>query len=67
MENYIQQLRQELSAGDENIVLEFLKKEIHPVFNHLQSLNTEINEALQHYENQLDPCIRPDLQKKKRL
>ena len=36
VENYIQQLRQELSAGDENIVLEFLKKEIHPVFNHLQ-------------------------------
>ena len=57
VENYIQQLRQELSAGDENIVLEFLEKEIHPVFNHLQSLNTEINEALQHYENQLDPVL----------
>jgi len=57
VENYIQQLRQELSAGDENIVLEFLKKDIHPVFNHLQSLNTEINESLQHYENQLDPLL----------
>ncbi|MEO8766082.1 MAG: GAF domain-containing protein [Ginsengibacter sp.] len=57
VENYIQQLRKELSAGDENIVLEFLKKEIHPVFSHLQSLNTEINETLQHYESQLDPVL----------
>ena len=57
VENYIQQLRQELSAGDENVVLEFLKKEIHPVFDHLQTLKTEINEALQHYENQLDPVL----------
>lgn len=55
VENYIQKLHQELSAGDENIVLEFLKKEIHPVFDHLSSLNTEINEALQHYESQIDP------------
>lgn len=66
VENYIQQLRQELSAGDENIVLEFLKKDIHPVFNHLQSLNTEINESLQHYENQLDPLLGL-IYKKKRL
>ncbi len=50
-------MKQELSAGDENIVLEFLKKEIHPVFDHLRSLNTEINEALQHYDNQLDPVL----------
>ncbi len=55
VENHIQQLRRELSAGDENIVLEFLKKEIHPVFSHLRSLNTEVNEALNHYEKQLDP------------
>ena len=57
VDKYIQQLGQELSAGDENIVLEFLKKEIYPVFNHLHSLNTEIHEALQHYESQLDPLL----------
>lgn len=55
VENYIQQLRLELSAGDENIVQEFLKEEIYPAFNHLHSLNNEIHEALQDYENQLDP------------
>ncbi|HEY5409068.1 MAG TPA: GAF domain-containing protein [Ginsengibacter sp.] len=57
VDSYIQQLGQELSAGDENIVLEFLKKEIYPVFNYLHSQNTEIHEALQHYENQLDPVL----------
>jgi hypothetical protein len=57
VDKYIQQLGQELSAGDENIVLEFLRNEIYPVFNHLHSLNTEIHEALQHYENQLDPLL----------
>src|SRR5215212_3915744 len=54
---YIQQLQQELSAGDENIVQEFLKEEIYPAFNHLHSLNTEIHAALQDYENQLDPVL----------
>ncbi|MGZ4049255.1 MAG: GAF domain-containing protein [Bacteroidia bacterium] len=57
VDKYIQQLGKELSAGDENVILEFLKMEIYPVFNHLHSLNTEIHEALQHYENQLDPVF----------
>ncbi len=57
VDKYIQQLGQELTAGDENVVLEFLKKDIYPVFNHLHSMNTEIHEALQHYENRLDPLL----------
>jgi len=57
VDSYIQQLSQELSAGDENIVLEFLKKEIYPVFTYLHSQDTEIHEALQHYEKQLDPVL----------
>jgi len=55
--NYIQQLEQELSAGDENVVLEFLKEEIYPVFNHLHTLSPEIDEALLNYEKQLDPSL----------
>jgi len=54
---YIQQLEQELSAGDENVVLEFLKEEIYPVFNHLHTLSPEIDEALLNYEKQLDPSL----------
>jgi hypothetical protein len=55
--NYIQQLEQELSAGDENVVLEFLKEEIYPVFDHLHTLRPEIDEALLNYEKQLDPSL----------
>ena len=55
--NYIQQLEQELSAGDENVVLGFLKEEIYPVFDHLHTLSPEIDEAVQNYERQLDPAL----------
>jgi hypothetical protein len=55
--NYIQQLEQELSAGDENVVLEFLKEEIYPVFDHLHTLSPEIDAALLNYEKQLDPSL----------
>lgn len=65
VENYIQQVRKELSAGDENIVLEFLRKEIQPVFNHIKSLNTEINKELLHYENRLDPALGVIYKKRK--
>ena len=57
VENYMQQLQQELSAGDENVVLEFLKEEIYPVFDHLHTLDPEIDEALSNYEKQLDPSL----------
>ena len=55
--NYIQQLEQELSAGNENVVLEFLKEEIYPVFEHLHTLSPEIDEALLNYKTQLDPSL----------
>jgi len=57
MGNYIQQLQLELSAGDENVVLEFLKEEIYPVFDHLHTLSPDIKEALLEYEKQLDPAL----------
>jgi len=57
VDKYIQQLRQELSAGDENVVQDFLKEEIYPVFKHLHTVDNEIHETLQDYENQLDPVI----------
>ena len=57
VDNYIQQLQKELSAGDENVVQEFLKDEIYPVFSHLHSVNNEIHQALLDYETQVDPSI----------
>ena len=57
IDSYIQQLKQELSAGDENVVLEFLKEEIYPAFDQLHTLSPEIDEALSNYEKQLDPSL----------
>jgi hypothetical protein len=57
IEKYIEQLKGGLSAGDENTVLEFLKAEIYPVFNHLQTLNTDIKAAVASYEKQLDQAL----------
>jgi hypothetical protein len=57
MGNYIDQLKLELSAGDENKVMEFLKEEIYPVFDHFHTLNSEIHEAVLDYEKKLDPAL----------
>jgi len=65
VDNYIQQLQKELSAGDENVVQEFLREEIYPVFSHLHSMNDEIHQALLHYENQIDPSISMLYKKRK--
>ena len=57
IEKYIEQLDQGLSAGDENIVLEFLKAEVYPIFNHLNTLSPAMNEAVDAYEKQVDPVL----------
>ena len=57
IEKYIEQLKQGLSAGDENIVLEFLKAEVYPVFNHLHTISPAMHEAVVAYEKQVDPAL----------
>ena len=57
IERYIEKLEGGLAAGDENQVLEFLKTEIYPVFNHLHTLSPELHEALLDYEKRLDPSL----------
>jgi GAF domain-containing protein len=57
IERYIEKLEGGLAAGDENQVLEFLKTEIYPVFNHLHTLSPELHEALVDYEKRLDPSM----------
>ena len=57
IERYAEKLEGGLAAGDESQVLEFLKAEIYPVFNHLHTLSPELHEALLSYEKQLDPSL----------
>jgi len=57
IDHYIEKLEEALAAGDENQVLEFLKAEIYPVFNHLHTMSPDLHEALLAYEKQLDPAL----------
>lgn len=55
IETFINQLKDGLSAGDENLVLEFLRSEIYPVFNYLKAESPGVEGALQAYYQQMDP------------
>ncbi len=57
IDRYSERLQEGLAAGDEDQVLEFLKSEIYPVFNHLQTLDPELQQALLNYQKQLDPVL----------
>jgi hypothetical protein len=57
IDSYIEKLKEGLASGDENQVLEFLKAEIYPVFNHLQAISPELQEALLEYQKHLDPSL----------
>jgi hypothetical protein len=54
-ETYMQQLQQELSAGDENKVQEFFREQLEPVFSYFHTMGAEMHSALVSYENRLDP------------
>ena len=58
IENYIRELEQGLSVGDENVVSEFLKEEIFPMFKHMKDQGGEVLDAIENYEKQLDPVLR---------
>ena len=44
-----------LSAGSEQTILDFLKEEIHPFFDHFKGLNSDIAHSIDEYINSLDP------------
>lgn len=44
-----------LNAGDEVGILEFLKTEVYPVFNHLQTRNPKLRQLVDDYTSVLDP------------
>jgi hypothetical protein len=47
-----------LSSGDEVTILDFLQREVEPLFNHLQELGAEIRQKIQDYRAALDPQFR---------
>ena len=51
----IENLKGGLNAGDELNLLDFLKVEVNPVFDHLKAQNPEMKSVVEEYTNLLDP------------
>lgn len=54
----LESVKKGLNAGDEAGILDFLKMEIYPVFNHVKTLNPEIEEIVNEYVVQVDPELK---------
>jgi len=65
IQEWRQSLESGISAGDETKVLEFLKAEIYPVFNHLKVKSTELEVEVDKYLALLDPNLEVIYDKRK--
>jgi hypothetical protein len=51
---YLSDVKKGLNAGDEITILDFLKREIYPIFNHIKTINTALSEQVDIYMKRLD-------------
>jgi rubrerythrin len=51
---FLNDVKDDLNAGDEINILEFLSREIYPVFNHIRDINNELSKKVSIYMNRLD-------------
>ncbi len=65
LNNYSKSLQQGLNAGDEVSILEFLRLEVYPVFDHLRLQNAELKKAIDNYTSQLDSELGVIYQRRK--
>jgi len=54
MKQFDAELSDELAAGAERQILDFLKSDVYPVFEHLQRSNKELSYSVQEYKDLLD-------------
>ena len=62
---YLTDVKEGLKAGDEIGILDFLKREIYPVFNHIKEVNTKLNSLVNTYMNRLDDTLQVVYEKRK--
>ncbi len=65
VQEYLTNVEQGLKAGDEISILEFLKVEIYPVFNHLKTVNPVFEEVVAAYISKIDPNLHVVYQQRK--
>ncbi len=63
--SYLSEVKKGLNAGDETLILDFLKREIYPVFNHVKELNSDLSEKVDIYMNQIDEKLHVVYDKRK--
>ncbi|MGB0522007.1 MAG: hypothetical protein ACPGJS_03565 [Flammeovirgaceae bacterium] len=56
--NFKDGLRQGLAAGSEHKILNFLRSEVYPVFEHLEQINETLRALIQGYRSLLDPELQ---------
>ncbi|MDP5106195.1 MAG: GAF domain-containing protein [Polaribacter sp.] len=62
---YLSDVKEGLNAGDEITILDFLKREIYPVFNHIKTINNELFEKVEIYIKRLDSDLGVVYEKRK--
>jgi len=62
---YLKEVKMGLKAGDEINILTFLKREIYPVFNHIQLINNQLFAKVADYKSHLNPDLGVVYQKRK--
>ena len=56
--HYIIRIESAIGSGDEIAVLDFLRREVEPFFDHLSTFDSEVQEKIQAYWQSLDPNLR---------
>ena len=62
---FLNDVKNGLNAGDEINILEFLKREIYPVFNHIKDINTKLSKKVSIYNERLDKELGVVYEKRK--
>jgi hypothetical protein len=65
VQDYLDNVSKGLKAGDEINILEFLKGEIYPVFEHLKTVNSDFEVAIEAYMSKVDPQLHVIYQERK--
>jgi hypothetical protein len=65
VDEYLTSVKEGLNAGDEIGILDFLKRDIYPVFKHIKDLNKALSNEVDIYMNRLDSELQVVYEKRK--
>jgi molybdopterin converting factor small subunit len=63
--HFSDRLKNEINAGDEVKILDFLNREVYPVFSHIEQENEQLRKAVQNYKTEIDPELNVIYKKRK--